>query len=214
MYTPAQFAETNLTVLHGLIKAQPFGTWVTLADSELVANHLPFMIDPNRGAYGTLVGHVARPNAVWQQLSRSQESLVIFQGPQAYISPSWYPSKQEHGKAVPTWNYAVVHAHGMAQMIEDREWLLNHVTALSTQHEASQAMPWSVADAPLDYIDKLLGAIVGIEIPIARLIGKWKLSQNRSAVDQQGVIAGLQTRDDANSHAMAELIQQRIVGAS
>jgi len=213
MHTPAQFAETNLTVLHGLIKAQPFATWVTLADNELVANHLPFMIDPNRGAYGTLVGHVARANAVWQHLLH-QESLVIFQGPQAYISPSWYPSKQEHGKAVPTWNYAVVHAHGMAQVIEDREWLLNHVTALTTQHEASQAMPWSVSDAPLEYIDRLLGGIIGIEIPIARLIGSWKLGQHRSAPDQHGVIAGLRTRDDANSNAMAELSQQRIVGAS
>lgn len=209
MYVKAPFAETNVTVLHSLIKAQPLGACVISAAGELVVNHLPFLIDANRGAYGTLLCHVARANPVWQQLSASQECVVIFQGPQAYISPSWYASKQEHGKAVPTWNYAVVHAHGIAQAIEDHEWLRNHVTALSNQHEAPQAQPWSVADAPLEYIDKMLGAIVGIEIPISRLQGKWKLGQNRSAADQQGVITGLQTRADAGSMAMAELIRQR-----
>src|SRR5712671_3614233 len=177
MYVPKHHDESDTTVLHALIRAQPLGTWVTLSEGGLLANHIPFLLDPARGEYGTLIGHVARANPAWQGFSKTVDSIVAFQGPQTYITPSWYPSKHANGKAVPTWNYAVVHAHGMPCAIEDREWLLRHVTQLTDVHEAGQALPWKVSDAPQEYRDKMLQAIVGIEIPIAKLVGKWKVSQ-------------------------------------
>jgi len=208
MYVPKHHEETDLSVLHALIRAHPLGAWVTLADGELLANHVPFLLDAERGPYGTLVGHVARANPVWRAFSTQVDSVIVFQGAQTYITPSWYPSKHAHGQAVPTWNYAVVHARGRPRAIEDRDWLLQHVSGLTDEHEAAQALPWKVADAPKDYTQRLLGAIVGIEIPITRLIGKWKVSQNRPAADRAGVIAGLAQHGDATSQAMAELVRQ------
>jgi transcriptional regulator len=205
MYTPKHFEETDLGVLHALMRAHPLATWVTTdADGVLVANHVPFLVDPDRGEHGTLVAHVARANPVWRTGTRS---IVVFQGAQAYISPSWYPGKQDHGKVVPTWNYAVVHAHGTLRAIEDRDWLLRLVTRLTDTHEAGSAAPWKVADAPADYVDQMLKAIVGIEIPIERIEGKWKVSQNRPAVDRLGVADGLSARGDAQAAAMAALIR-------
>jgi transcriptional regulator len=209
MYVPQHFEETDIPVLHGLIGAHPFATWVFNAGGELQVNHLPLLLDPARGAFGTLCGHVARPNPAWQACAGSA-SVAIFQGPQAYITPSWYPSKQEHGKAVPTWNYAVVHAHGQPRVIEDRDWLLRHVSALTASQERGQALPWQVTDAPADYIERMLGGIVGIEIPITRLVGKWKVSQNRPEADRRGVIAGLNARAEPQAAAMAELVRQRL----
>ena len=206
MYTPQHFEEHDRSVLHGLVCAHPLGAWVTQADGELLVNHVPFLLHPDRGEHGTLVAHVARANPVWRSFSRTQASVVVFQGPQGYITPSWYPSKHATGKAVPTWNYAVVHAHGMPRAIEDPHWLLAHVSELSATHEASAAVPWQVSDAPADFIEKLLGAIVGIEIPITRLEGKWKMSQNRPPADKLGVAAGLQARGGDESQAMAELV--------
>jgi transcriptional regulator len=208
MYTPAHFEERDITVLHALMRSHPLGAWVTHSDGTLVANHIPFLVDATRGVHGTLIGHVARANPVWKSFSRDMASVVIFQGPQAYITPSWYPSKHEHGKAVPTWNYALVHAHGLPRAIQDREWLLQHVTRLSDVHESGQAVPWSVADAPPDYVDKMLTAIVGVEIPITTLSGKWKVSQNRSSPDKLGTIAGLRGRADPNSLEIAALVQR------
>ena len=196
MYIPKHFEETDRSVLHALIRAQPLGTWVTQVDGELSAEHIPFLVDATRGEHGTLVAHVARANPAWQAFSKSVDSLVVFQGPQAYITPSWYPSKHATGKAVPTWNYAVVHAHGRPRAIEDREWLLRFVRQLTDVHEAGHALPWKVDDAPADFIDQMLGSIVGIEIPIARLAGKWKVSQNRPKADRMGVVAGLTGRGD------------------
>ena len=210
MYIPSYHEETDLSVLHALIRAHPLGAWVTQGDGELLANHIPLLLDPTRGACGTLVGHVARSNPVWRLLSTTVESVVIFQGAQGYITPSWYPSKHAHGKAVPTWNYAVVHAHGMPRVIEDREWLLHHVTQLADTHEADQALPWKVSDAPREFIDSMLNAIVGIEIPITRLDGKWKVSQNRPKADKLGVVAGLMGRGDAPSQEMAELVNRHV----
>jgi transcriptional regulator len=207
MYIPKHFAETDVSVLHALIKSHPLATWVTQAEGELVANHIPFLLDPAQGELGTLVGHVARANPVWQTFPKTVNSLLVFQGAEAYITPSWYPSKQAHGKAVPTWNYAVVHAHGMPRIVEDRDWLLQHVSQLTNTHEANQPLPWKVADAPLDYIERMLEAIVGIEIPIAKLIGKWKVSQNRPEADKQGVIEGLGAQRNAGALDMAALVK-------
>jgi len=208
MYVPKHFEERDITVLHSLIRSHPLGAWVTHAGQSLLVNHIPFLVDPARGEYGTLIGHVARANPVWKSFSKEMASVVIFQGPQAYISPSWYPTKHAHGKAVPTWNYAVVHAEGVPSAIEDASWLLAHVTQLSDLHESKQAVPWSVADAPRDYIDTMLKAIVGIEIPISTVSGKWKASQNRPLPDKLGTIAGLHERGDATSKQMAALVQR------
>jgi transcriptional regulator len=211
MYLPKANEETDIGVLHALMRAHPLGTWVALSDGELIANHIPFVLDDKRGEHGTLIGHVARANAIWQTYSRDVPSIVTFQGTQTYITPSWYPGKHAHGKEVPTWNYAVVHAYGMPQVIEDKDWLLRHVTQLSDAHEANQALPWKVSDAPVDYIDRLLNAIVGIEIPISKLIGKWKVSQNRFAADRLGVIAGLTSQGDERSLAMADMVERAML---
>jgi transcriptional regulator len=208
MYVPKHFEEHDLTVLHSLIRVHPLGTWVTPAGGSLLVNHIPFLVDSGRGEYGTLVGHVARANPVWHSCSKAIASVVIFQGPQTYITPSWYPSKHAHGKAVPTWNYAVVHVHGVPRTIEDANWLLKHVTDLSDVHESERAVPWSVSDAPRDFIDTMLKAIVGVEIPISTLVGKWKTSQNRPLPDKLGTIAGLYERGDANATQMAALVQR------
>ncbi len=170
----------------------------------LDADHIPLLIDPARGTHGTLLGHVARANPIWQDAA-DQEMLVIFQGPQAYISPSWYVSKQQHGKVVPTWNYAVVHAHGTLRAIDDQKWLRAHVATMTDANERGRAAPWRVSDAPAEYINTMLAAIVGIEIDITRISGKWKVSQNRAAEDRAGVVAGL-TSEQAN--AMAALVRR------
>jgi transcriptional regulator len=205
VYIPDYHAETDLAVLHALIVAHPLGAWVTAGADGLVANHIPFLLDPARGEHGTLCAHVARANPVWRTLSAS---VVLFQGPESYITPSWYPSKHQHGKAVPTWNYAVVHAHGLPRVQDDAAWLHAHLERLTATHEATQAVPWQLADAPADYTRRMIGAIVGIEIPIDRLAGKWKVSQNRPHADKLGVVAGLVGRGDAGATAMAELVQQ------
>jgi len=210
MYRPKHFEERDTGVLHALIRSHPLGAWVTTVDGMLEVNHIPFLLDEARGEHGTLIGHVARANPVWRTFSSTIESVVIFQGPQAYITPSWYASKREHGKAVPTWNYAVVHAHGIPRVIEDKAWLLAHVTALSDSHESSRRDRWSVSDAPADYIDTMLKAIVGIEIPVATLAGKWKTSQNRSLPDKLGTTAGLRERGDETALAMAALVEHHV----
>lgn len=212
MYTPRQFEESDINVLHALMSSHPLGAWVAVGDGQLIVNHIPFLVDSTRGEYGTLIGHVARANPIWKSFARDVASVVIFQGPQSYISPSWYPSKQAHGKVVPTWNYAVVHAHGVPRAVEDRSWLVQHVTQLVAAHEAERPVPWSVSDAPPEYIGSMLEAIVGIEIPIATILGKWKASQNRPLPDKLGAIAGLEERGDADSRQMAELVRRHVGG--
>nr|WP_315246845.1 FMN-binding negative transcriptional regulator [uncultured Albidiferax sp.] len=208
-YLPKHFEETDPATLHALVHAHPLATWVVpQTDGELLVNHIPFLLDADRGPHGTLVGHVARANPVWRAITAAA-SVAVFQGPEAYVSPSWYPSKPVHGKVVPTWNYAVVHAHGTARVFDDRAQLLALVTRLTALHEAPLAQPWQVADAPEAYIDTMLGAIVGIEIPVQRWVGKWKISQNRSADDRLGVAAGLQARGTAQADAMAVLVQAK-----
>lgn len=207
MYVPAHFAENDRTVLHALMRSAPFATWITQGDGELLVNHIPFLLDAAAGEFGVLRGHVARANPVWRMLSQTLPSVVVFQGPQAYITPSWYPSKREHGKVVPTWNYAVVHAHGMPRAFEDPEALLRLVNALTDKHEANFPAPWRVSDTPAEYVEKLLQAIVGIEIPITRLVGKWKISQNQPLANRHGVVEGLAAADGDDAQALAALMR-------
>lgn len=208
MYLPKHFEETRVDVFHGLVRAHPLGALVTLGAGGLEANHIPFEIDPDPAPFGTLRGHVARANPVWRELSRGGEALAIFQGPSTYVSPSWYPSKQEGGKVVPTWNYAVVHAYGPLRAVDDAAWLRAFVERLTNRHESGRTAPWHVTDAPADYVDKMVTAIVGIELPVTRFVGKWKVSQNRPARDRAGVVAGLQQDGGDAARAMAALVQE------
>jgi transcriptional regulator len=210
MYIPKYHEESDVLVLQKLIQAHPLGTWATQGDGELIVNHVPFLLDSSRGEFGTLVGHVARENDVWKSFSKSVPSVVVFQGAESYITPSWYPSKHAHGKAVPTWNYVVVHAHGLPNIVQDKTWLLNHLNQLTDRQEANQALPWKVSDAPPDFIDQMIRRIVGIEIPIGKLLGKWKVSQNRPEPDRLGVVAGLLSKNDPQSKEMATLVNEHI----
>jgi len=200
MYLPRHFAETRVEVLHDLIRRHPLGTLVVITPEGLEASHVPFEIDAQPQPFGTLRCHLARANPLWQHIVADRPVLVVFQGEQGYISPNWYAGKQEHGKVVPTWDYAVVHAYGAAQVTHDAAWLRRMVEDLTNRHEHGRADPWQVSDAPAEYVDKMLGQIVGVEIPLTRLLGKWKMSQNRSAADRQGVIAGLE-RDGAEAQS-------------
>ena len=209
-YLSAHFEENNSATLHALVGAYPLATWVVTHQGELLINHIPFLLDAQRGEHGTLIGHVARANPVWQALTAAS-SVAVFTGPQAYVSPNWYASKQVHGKAVPTWNYAIVHAHGVPQAFDDPTRLLDLVTRLTQAHETRQTHPWQVSDAPADYLNSLLKAIVGIEIPVQRWVGKWKVSQNRPAADQQGVAAGLMAQGSEAAAQMAALVSMASV---
>jgi transcriptional regulator len=209
MYLPKLHEEHDLGVLHALIRAHPLGTWATLGDDGIIMNHLPLILDPQRGQYGTLMCHVSRANTVWKTFSGSVESVIAFHGAEAYVSPSWYASKALHGKVVPTWNYAVVHAHGIPALIDESR-LLAHLAQLTDEHEAARPAPWHIGDAPPDFIRQMSQQIIGIEIPITRIVGKWKVSQNRSPEDRRGVVAGLEDQGDARSGEMAELVAQAL----
>ncbi len=211
MYQVAAFREERIDVMHALIRAHPLAVLVTGAGGILEANHLPLLIDPLPSPQGTLRGHVARSNPLWRQVRETEhenEVLTIFQGPQVYVTPSWYPEKRASGKVVPTWNYAVVHARGPLIIHDDRDWLRDLVSRLTDQQEAGRAQPWGIADAPADYIERMLGAIVGIEIPISRIEGKWKVSQNRADADRAGVVDGLAQSADPQARAMAALVSE------
>jgi len=208
MYTPNQFSETRLEVLHSLIRSKPLATLVTLDADGLVANHIPLYLRLDGSPRGTLVGHVARANPLWRDTDTATQVLAIFQGPDAYISPSWYATKQEHGKVVPTWNYAVVQARGTLTVMDDPVWIRAQLLDLTHQQEAAFAKPWAVDDAPRDYTDKMLAALVGIEIPISQLTGKWKVSQNQPPVNQAGVVQGLGATGGDDAGTMAGLVKQ------
>lgn len=208
MYLPKHFEETRVEVLHELIHAHPLGALVALTPGGLAANHIPFEVEPEPAPFGTLRGHVARANPLWREFARDVEVLAIFQGPGTYVSPAWYPTKRETAKVVPTWNYAVVHVHGPLRVIEDRAWLRAFVEKLTNRHETGRPEPWKITDAPAEYIDKQLGAIIGLEIPITRLVGKWKVSQNRPAPDRDGVVEGLLREGGPDAGAMADLVRQ------
>jgi len=209
MFVPRQFEEKRAEVMHALMRAHPLGTLVTVGSSGLNANHIPFEIDPAQGEFGTLRAHVARANPFWKDCAPDVESLVVFQGAQCYVSPSWYPTKEVDGRAVPTWNYMVAHAYGPLGVIDDAAWVRAQLERLSERHEAGRPHPWRVDDAPAEYIDKLLKAIVGIEIPISRLVGKWKVSQNQPAENRTGVEQGLREQGGDVALAMASAVAQQ-----
>lgn len=204
MYVPAAFAEERLSELVSFLKEHPFGLLITMGQSALDATPIPFFAE-EQGGRVILRGHVARANPVWREARTDVESLVVFQGPHAYVTPSWYATKQESGKVVPTWNYLVVQARGALRVHEDHAWLRAQIGALTRQQEAAEAAPWAVEDAPPDFIDKMLGGIVGLEIACSSLIGKWKLSQNRPEPDRVGVQRGLEGR---GSDAASELARR------
>ncbi len=189
MYVPAHFAEDRIEILHHAIREHGLATIVTQTGDGLIASHVPLMLDPDRGPHGTLIGHFARPNP--QTKPSIGEALVIFQGPDGYITPAWYATKRQTGKVVPTWNYITIHAYGAIRFIGDRDALLDIVTHLTKRYEATSAVPWEVSDAPADFVEGMLNGIIGFEIEIARIQGKWKMSQNRPGADRIGVVAGL-----------------------
>ncbi|RJF98916.1 FMN-binding negative transcriptional regulator [Noviherbaspirillum saxi] len=209
MYIPSMFEETRLDVMHQLMREHSLGTFVTLGPDGLNANQLPFEIDSGDPPFGTLRAHVARANPVWRDASGSVESLTVFQGARAYISPSFYATKKEHGKVVPTYNYMVVHAYGPLRVIDDPQWVRAQLERLTGAHEAGQSEAWKLSDAPADFIEKLLPSLVGIEIPITRLLGKWKVSQNQPRLNRIGVEDGLRTRGGSEALAMAEAVANR-----
>jgi transcriptional regulator len=210
MYLPKHFEQHDPEALQGLMRDHPLASLVSVGDDGPTADHIPLEFIADNGLHGLqdrssplhglLRGHVARANPLWQRAA-GKPVLAIFSGPQAYITPSWYPSKAATHKVVPTWNYAVVHAHGVLQVIEDAPWLRALVGGLTDHHESRRAVPWSVDDAPDDYVQQMLRAIVGIQIPVQRLVGKWKISQNRNQPDRHGVADGL------GSSPMAALVR-------
>jgi transcriptional regulator len=209
MYRPAAFVEERIAQLHRIVHDHPLGVIVTHTDTGLDANHIPFELDAARGPCGTLQGHIARANAMWTEVRDGAQVLVIFRGPQGYISPSWYPSKHETHRQVPTWNYEVVHAHGRLRIIDEEKFVRGVVARLTRRHEAAEPKPWKMGDAPADYLDAMLKMIVGIEVEITRLEGKRKLGQNREARDVEGAVSALRERGDAAlSGAMAAASKQ------
>jgi transcriptional regulator len=208
VYQVPQFHEGDTAVQHAFIRAHPLGLLVSSGPEGVLANPIPFLLYPE-GERGMLRCHLSRGNPQWRALQASAEVLVVFLGPEHYISPSWYPSKREHGKTVPTWNYATVQARGTARVIEDPAWLLAHVSALSDTQEGSRQEPWAVADAPESYIAGQLKGIVGVEVPISSLEGKFKASQNRPVADRAGVVSGLDEIGDARALEMRNLVKVR-----
>jgi transcriptional regulator len=205
MYRPDHFRVDDLTKMHALMRARPFATLVSGSSAGLEATHLPTVLKDD-GAYGVIECHLARANPHWKTLAEGNEALMIFTGPEGYVTPNWYPSKADHGKVVPTWNYAVVHAYGRPEVVQDGRWLRRHVTELTAQQESDNTRPWAVSDAPESFIDAMLRGIVGFRFAITRLEGKWKMSQNRDMEDREGVARGLAKRTEGDDLEIAELV--------
>jgi len=193
MYVPEHFKLGDAAEQHALMRAYPFAALITTSEAGYEVTHLPTVLK-SEGALGVVECHVSRANPHWKEIAKSGKGLLIYTGPEAYITPAWYPSKHEHGKVVPTWNYAVVHAHGTAEIMDDRQWLVRHVSELTDQQETGAAVPWATSDAPGNFIEMLSRGIVGMRFTIARLEGKAKMSQNRELPDREGVVAGLTSR--------------------
>ena len=209
MYQPEHHRVDDLKQMHALMRARPLGILVSAGEAGLCATHLPTVLKDD-GRYGLVECHLARANPHWKDLARGIEALMIFQGIEGYITPAWYPSKAEHGKVVPTWNYSVVHVYGHPEIMEDEHWLRSHVTELTAQQERVRAAPWAVSDAPESFIAVMLRGIVGIRFAIERIEGKWKMSQNRETLDREGVAEGLLARGEGDDLQMAELVASKI----
>ncbi|HYH37345.1 MAG TPA: FMN-binding negative transcriptional regulator [Azospirillum sp.] len=209
MYVPPAFAEDRLPVLHDAIRSARLCTLVTMGSEGLEASHVPVLLDADAGPHGTLLGHLSKANPQWRRLSADVPALAIFGGPDAYVTPSWYETKKTTSKAVPTWNYVAVHAYGALELFDDREALRDVVTRLTERHEAGRPDAWAVSDAPEDFLQGMFKGIVGFRLPIARIEGKWKLSQNRPAEDRAGVVAGLREDGGAEELAVADLMAER-----
>ncbi len=215
MYTPRQFEESRTDVLHRFIREHPLATLVIQAGGVLAADHVPLTLRPAAAPHGRLLGHVARANPLWQATVEEVNCLAVFHGPQHYISPNWYASKAQTGKVVPTWNYEVVHVHGKIRSIDDAAWLRSLLEELTEEHERGMAVPWKIGDAPDEYIDRMLQAVVGVEVEIVRIEGKAKLSQNQPPENRRSLIDALRAIGDAGADAMADAVQARSgVGSS
>jgi transcriptional regulator len=206
MYQPPAFREDRTEVQHALIRAHPLGLLITAGPAGLLANLFPFLLDADGTEKGTLRLHMARANPQWHELEAVAECMVVFQGPQDYVTPSWYATKRETAKVVPTWNYATVHAWGRPRVVKDDAWLRKQIEDLTESRESQRATPWAVGDAPEDFVAMQMRAIVGVEIPVSRIEGKWKMSQNRPEADRAGVIAGFR---EAGDEAIAALVEER-----
>jgi transcriptional regulator len=207
MYEPPLHKKESLEAQHALIRSQPLGLLISKGPDGLEANAIPFLIDASASKLGTLRAHMARANPQWRSLGAVDEALVVFQGPDRYISPNWYATKRETGKVVPTWNYVMVQARGRPRVIEDPEWLRAQIDELTRTHEGRRPAPWAVSDAPAAFVAMQVKAIVGVEIEIARIAGKWKASQNRPAADREGVIDGLTGEGEPMALDMAEIVR-------
>lgn len=210
MYQPDDFRVEDISEMHALMRARPFAALVSAGSAGLYASHLPTVLKDDE-RYGVIECHLSRANPHWSDLAEGNEALMIFQGPEGYITPSWYPSKALHGKVVPTWNFAVVHAYGRPEVVKEKDWLLRHVTELTAQQESNEAKPWAPTDAPDTYIEVMLRGIVGFRFAITRLKGKWKMSQNREIQDRAGVVKGLSARATGDDLEMAEIVSRRIM---
>jgi transcriptional regulator len=208
MYQPLLHRQEQLEAQHALIRSHPLGLLISHGAEGLEANAMPFLIDSAASKFGTLQAHMARANGQWRALSEAEDVLVVFQGADHYITPSWYATKQETGKVVPTWNYVMVQARGRPRVIEDAAWLRRQIEALTRKQESPRPAPWAVGDAPEAFIDAQVRAIVGVEIEIVEISGKWKVSQNRPAADRAGVVAGLEAMGDEASREMAAIVRE------
>jgi transcriptional regulator len=213
MYQPDHFRVEDVRQMHALMHARPFAALVSGGSAGLCATHLPTVLK-DEGPFGLIECHLARANPHWKELAEGNEALMIFQGPEAYITPNWYPAKAQHGKVVPTWNYAVVHAYGRPEVMQDSDWLRPHVAELTARQERNEAKPWALSDAPETYIEVMLRGIVGFRFGITRLEGKWKMSQNREMKDREGVATGLGKRGDGDDLEMAEIVLRQIKPSS
>lgn len=212
MYVPDPFRLDDIAEVHAFLRAHPFAAIVSAGSGGIQATHAP-MVFKESSTFGVLEFHLARANPHWKELASGGESLVIVQGAESYITPNWYPSKAEHGKAVPTWNYAIVHAYGTAEKIDDKNWLRQHLAELTAQHEAQTGKPWMLSDAPDDYIEVMMRGVVAFRFVITRFEAKMKMSQNRPITDRQGVVTGLQARGQGHDAEVATLVARNLTPA-
>lgn len=209
MFQPPIFREERTEVMQALMRDHPLASIVSSATGTLTADHVPLVLHADEGERGILRGHIAAGNPLFRMTDGPIEVLAIFQGPQAYVTPSWYASKTEHGKVVPTWNYVVVHARGTLRFIRETDWLLGHLHELTRRHKADRPTPWAVSDAPPDFVARQLRGLAGFEIAIAELEGTWKVSQNKNAADRKGVETGLRNESGPQEASISELVKQR-----